>query len=155
MPIIRFQQQPECVERLIRQEVESSFLQDVVFLCEDGMVGFTRCLLSASPLLLELIPGSSCCEKLLRAGEAKVHLSLDGVKVMDLQKVLGFLTGVKQQITSESLEVAAMMVGPPFMRVIIVFISRREKWPYASFCLAAFGPSQMPGDMRSKRICNT
>ena len=111
MPIIRSQLQPECVSRLISQEVESSSVQDVVFLCEDGMVGFTRCLLSASPLLLELIPppGSSCCEQLLRAGEAKVHLSLDGVKAMDLQKVLGFLTGVKQQMTSESLEVAAMM----------------------------------------------
>ena len=114
MPIIRSQLQPECVERLIRQEVESSFLQDVVFLCEDGTVGFTRCLLSTSPLLLELLPppGSSCCEKLLRLGEAKVHLSLDGVKAMDLQKVLGFLTGVKQQMSSESREVAAMLGFP-------------------------------------------
>ena len=54
-------------------------------------------------------PGNSCCEKLLTADQAKVHLTLDGVKVRDLQQVLGFLLGVHQDLGSESLEVAAML----------------------------------------------
>ena len=54
-------------------------------------------------------PGKSCCEKLLKAGEAKVYLSLDGVKLDDLSQVLRCLLGSRETMGSEALHVASMM----------------------------------------------
>ena len=110
MTIIRSRVVLESVGKMLAQQVEVSSMQDVTFLCDDGRTGFTRSLLALSPLMTELLPpGNSCCEKLLTADQSKVHLTMDGVKVRDLQQVLGFLLGVHQDLGPESLEVAAML----------------------------------------------
>ena len=113
---------PETVGELISTQLEDLSLCDVVFLCEDGRAGFCRWLLSPSPtsspnssLLTELLPPPDCSEKLLRADQAKVYLSLAGVQLRDLQLVLGQILGSKERLTKESLEVASML-GIPLRR---------------------------------------
>ena len=111
---------PETLGEMISTQLDDPSLCDVVFLCEDGRTGFPRSLLSPSPssLLTELLPppGRDCCEKLLRADQAKVFISLAGVQLGDLKLVLDLILGIsKEKMSRESLEVASMM-GIPIRR---------------------------------------
>ena len=109
---LRWISKPESLGEMIASQLEDHpSLCDVVFLCEDGLTGFSRWLLSPSSLLTELLPppGSACCEKLMKAEEAKVYLSLPGVRRADLQRVLGLLLGSNPKMSPESLEVASML----------------------------------------------
>ena len=115
---LKWSSKPEALGELISSQLDDLSLCDVVFLCEDGLTGFSRWLLTPFSLLAELLPppGQSCCEKLLRAADAKVFLSLPGVQLRDLQLVLSIILGSNPKMSPASVEVASML-GIPIRRL--------------------------------------